>query len=259
MTTLGNDRYADELRANTAAMADIVREADPGLPVPTCPEWTLLQLVGHVGRATRWAATIINGRATAAVPFSAVEDREPPEEPQRRPAWLVESANLLADAVAEAGPEAAVWSWSDDQTARFWLRRMLHETVIHRADAAFTVGAPYSVAADLAADGISEWLGILQLPHIARNERFSELLDDRRSLHFHATDPELAGGGEWLVMRTRAGVVVEAGHAKADVAVRGRAGDLFLLIMRRLPSDDPRFEVHGDADALDSWLAKTSF
>jgi hypothetical protein len=53
--------------------------------------------------------------------------------------------------------------------------------------------------------------------------------------------------------------VVEPGHAKADVAVRGGAGDLFLLIMRRLPADDERFDVHGDADALDEWLAKTSF
>jgi uncharacterized protein (TIGR03083 family) len=259
MMTLGIDRYLDELRAQTADMAESIRAADGELRVPTCPEWTLLQLIGHLGRASRWAATIITSRATAPVPFEAVDDREPPDDPDDRPGWLVEGGNMLADAAAKAGPDTAVWSWSEDRTVGFWLRRILHETVIHRADAAFTVGARYAVAADLAADGISEWLGILQLPVIIGNERFAELLDDRRSLHFHATDPELAGEGEWLVRRTRAGVIVEPTHAKADVAVRGSAGDLFLLIMGRLPADDERFEVHGDGNALDEWLAKTSF
>ncbi len=47
----------------------------------------------------------------------------------------------LAAAVRQAGPEARVWTWADDQSASFWLRRMVHETVIHHADAAPRWGA----------------------------------------------------------------------------------------------------------------------
>jgi hypothetical protein len=46
------------------------------------------------------------------------------------------------------GPRAAAWR----------TRRRLHETTVHRADAAIAVGAPYELRAELAADGISEWL-----------------------------------------------------------------------------------------------------
>jgi predicted lipid carrier protein YhbT len=46
---------------------------------------------------------------------------------------------------------------------------------------------------------------------------------------------------------------------KADVAVRGDAGSLYLLLNRRLPADDRAIEVHGDRSTLDTWLARTIF
>lgn len=44
---------------NAAAFAALLRDADPSTPVPTCPEWTLEQLMRHVGRGDRWCAQIV--------------------------------------------------------------------------------------------------------------------------------------------------------------------------------------------------------
>jgi hypothetical protein len=48
-------------------------------------------------------------------------------------------------------------------------------------------------------------------------------------------------------------VTVEHAHAKGDVAVRGTASDLLLLLWNRAGSD--RFQVFGDAGLLDRWRA----
>jgi hypothetical protein len=49
MSHLGSERYDVELQTETARFAEAVRDADPALPVPTCPAWTLAQLTAHVG------------------------------------------------------------------------------------------------------------------------------------------------------------------------------------------------------------------
>ena len=56
MPQLSSDRHIAEIEASTAGLAEILAEHDQSLPIPTCPEWTLRQLVTHVGRAQRWAA-----------------------------------------------------------------------------------------------------------------------------------------------------------------------------------------------------------
>lgn len=139
--------------------------------------------------------------------------------------------------------------------AAFWLQRNLYEQVVHTADAALALGLPVPIEADLGAAGVDEWLQIL--PHVATLNGAQALGD--RSMHLHATDGDLGPAGEWLLRGTAGGLEWEHGHAKGDVAVRGGAGALYLLLNRRLPADDPRFEIHGDREVLDRWLAGTAF
>ncbi len=74
MPQLTADRYVAEIEASTAGLAEILAEHDQGLPIPTCPEWTLRQLVTHVGRAHRWAAEITRTRSDRLIPFREVPD-----------------------------------------------------------------------------------------------------------------------------------------------------------------------------------------
>lgn len=225
MAWLGDDRDHVELDAETARLAATLHDADPSQPVPTCPDWTLAQLTAHVGFGHRWAATLIERRATGPVPHQEADDLVVPEGADARSAWLLAGARRLGDAVRELGPRTRVWTWAADQTAGFWLRKLTHDTLVHRLDAELAVGRDLTVAADLAADGVSDLLTSVATlsPVDSADPIFADLCGDGETLHFHAADQGLGGAGEWLVRRTPSGVVWEHGHGKADVAVRGRA------------------------------------
>jgi uncharacterized protein (TIGR03083 family) len=250
------DRYYVAIQQGAADIADLVPETDPGAPVPTCPDWTFADLVAHIGGAHRWAATIVERRATEAVPLESVEGMDPGEDPAT---WLRDGARRLAEAIHAAGPATAVWSFAPDQTAGFWARRMAHETTIHAADALYTAGRKVSIPADLSADGVSEWLGMLTVAAERGHRHFAELLGTGETLHFHSTDGWLGKDGEWLVRRTPDGLEVERGHARGDVAVRADAADLHLLLARRIGPDAPGVEILGDRALFDHWLEHTVF
>jgi uncharacterized protein (TIGR03083 family) len=248
---LATERLYQEVPAWTEQLAALVEGADPGTPVPTTPGWTLVELCGHVGYAFRWMTTIVATRATAPVRRRDTKGRRAPDDPAQLPGWLREGAVELVDAVGSVGPSTPVWSWAGgQQPAEWWLQRMLYELVVHVADAALAVGEPATIDASLAAAGIDEWLAIVPFVH----DDMTEALPAGRSMHLHA-----ANGGEWLLRGTPDGLAWERGHVKADVAVRGDAGTLYLLLNRRVAADDPAVEIHGDRSTLDTWLERTIF
>lgn len=260
MPQLSDERLRAELRDCTAELARIVT-ADLTRPVPTCPGWTFKQLATHVGRGHRWAAEIVATRATAPVPLTEVPDGKLPAGPAAQAAWLNASAGLVIEAVTAAGDEP-VWTFGGMQPAPFWLRRRAHEVAVHLADAQLASGREVDLAAGFAADAISEWLALgpgLQGLTDPAADGPQALRGDGQTLHFHATDAGLDGAGEWLIRRTPAGIEVEPGHARADVAMRGPAVRLLLVLTRRLPVPCPAVEVFGDQALLAHWLANTPF
>jgi uncharacterized protein (TIGR03083 family) len=254
------DRWYAEIESSTETLAGIVDGTDLTVTVPTCPEWTLRQLATHVGRAHRWAGEITSTRSAEFIPFRQVPDGRIPDDPAQQAPWLRAGAARLIDAVRSAGSDE-VWTFGGLRPASFWARRMAHETAVHRADAELAAGRDPQIAADVAADGIDEWLlGFLSgVGSVAEDPRLGAL-PDGGVLHVHATDESLAdGAGEWLVRRDGDQITVEHGHAKGDVALRGPAGRLLLVLVRRLPVDDPQVQVLGDQAVLTAWLAATPF
>ena len=258
MTQLDSERYYAQIAASTAAIAAVVDGADLTTPIPTCPEWTLRQLTTHVGRAQRWAATIVSTRSAEFIPFGSVPDGRLPDGPAAQAAWLAAGAEQLNAAIREAGQDQ-VWANGALAPAPYWARRMCHETVVHGADALLAAGRPVSIDPDVAADGIDEWLTVLTVPEESEPDPRADALPAGRSLHVHATDEGLAGAGEWLVRHEPDGVQVERAHGQGDVAATGPAGRLLLMLMRRVPADDPALTVHGDAAVLAGWLGATAF
>jgi uncharacterized protein (TIGR03083 family) len=255
MRAPGDDgRFSVWLRACTADLARII-DGDLDRAVPTCPEWTFRQLATHLGRGHRWAAQIVATRAAAPVPMREVADGKLPEDPARHAAWLNAGADQVIDAVRAADGDL-VWTMTGMRPAGFWLRRRAHEAAVHLADAQLAAGQDVDLLPGLAADGVDEWLGLIAAGTAGPAR---DLRGDGQSLHFHATDPGLSGTGEWLIIRTPAGINVEHGHGKADVAVRGPAADLLLLLTRRLPPSAPGVDVFGDQALLTHWLDHTPF
>jgi hypothetical protein len=60
--------YAAALIEQNRVLGELLRDADWSVPVPTCPDWTLLQLLRHVGRGGRWAAGPLRSSPTGQTP-----------------------------------------------------------------------------------------------------------------------------------------------------------------------------------------------
>ncbi len=278
------ERYYAEITASTGALAGLVDGADLTLPVPTCPDWTLRQLATHVGRAQRWAAEIVSTRSPRAVAFRDVPNGRLPDDPAGHAGWLRAGADRLITVVGQAR-DANVWAFGEQRPAGFWARRMTHETTVHGVDAqlaaAAGTGPPRgqeraagngpprgderpggaerpAIAADVAADGIDEWLTVLSGRSDGEPDPRAAGLAASDSLHVHAADvPD--GTGEWVVSHDPEGITVRRAHEKATLALRGGASDLLLVLVQRFPPDDPAIGVHGDPALLRRWLAATRF
>jgi hypothetical protein len=163
---------------------------------------------------------------TEPVPHDQTDDLQVPEGAEERSRWLLAGARRLGDAVREAGPQTGGWTWADDKTAGFWLRRITHDTLVHRLDAELAVGREVALAPDLAADSVSDLLEMFSvLPRIDDFPALAGLRGSGQLLHFHATDAGLGLAGEWLARRTPSGVVWEHGHGQSRRRpARPRAG-----------------------------------
>jgi uncharacterized protein (TIGR03083 family) len=243
--------FLDENRA----FAELFRNADESTPVPTCPGWSLAQLLRHVGRGDRWAAQIVRDRLDDYLDPRAVEGGKPPPDPADAISWLHGGAQRLVDAVELSGVETPVWTFLGTRPANWWVRRRLHETAVHRADAALATGAEFTLDANIAADAVTEWLERVSIQ--AGGEGAPLPLDDGDSLHLHATDPGLGEAGEWTVGAERGAITWTHEHGKGTVAMRGAAADLLLVMTRRVSVADTGIEFFGDDGVWQTWLDRT--
>jgi uncharacterized protein (TIGR03083 family) len=246
--------FAAALIDEHRSFADTVATGDPAAPVPTCPGWTVQQLFRHVGRGVRWSAQMILDRSTEALDPRAVPHGRPPEDPAAASDWLMAGAAKLLGAVDETGAEVPVWTFLGPRPSAWWIRRRLHEVVVHRADAAIAVGADFDLPTDLAADCVSEWLDIAIRVH----RDGPPPLGAGQSIHLHAHDDGIGEAGEWMISAGADGAVTWShGHGKGSVAVRGPVTDLLLAISRRRPVAESAIEVYGDESVLQTWLDRT--
>lgn len=238
--------WVEAVEVNAAQFVEAARVAGLEAPVPTCPAWTVADLVGHIGRVHRWVLGILVSGAQGA------PDRPgDPDQGVDPLAWVQEGAGSLVEALAVADPRTQVWNWAAGEPGpvEFWHRRMAHETAVHRVDAESAAGRPSRVEPpELAVDGLDELFELIKARFQTRAASSPE-----RTFHFHATDVV----GEWHLRLTSDHLEVTRQHAKADVAVRGPASDLALFAYNRGPAD--RLEVFGDPAILDEWRSRMRF
>jgi uncharacterized protein (TIGR03083 family) len=154
--------YSDFLAAiprDGERLAAAAETAGLNTPVPSCPGWTVADLVEHTGEVHRDKERIVRPRLQEAPtePIPGAGDRDLLE-------WYREGLDLLMAALIAVDPADPVYTWhKPDQTSGFWMRRMAHETLIHRIDAELAAGDVTEVDDGLGADGSDEILDVMML------------------------------------------------------------------------------------------------
>ena len=236
--------YLAHLSVEGRSLANAARLA-LGRAVPTCPGWSVNDLVAHIGRVHRRATQMVRDRRMTEVSLNMLP--APPPPGLERFDWFEDGIGQLVDALAGAGPEAPVWNWTArPQVAAFWFRRMAHETAVHRWDVEAALRQPAPVARELALDGIGELLGIF-LPEGARTLPPTGL---GGVLRLHCTDTPV----DWYIEAGPGAVAVGHGPATADSTVAGTASDLMMFLWNRLAPAD--LSVDGNPAIAARWRAR---
>ena len=241
------------------SLSSTARRLDPDAAVPPCPEWTVRDLVVHLGGVYRWCATIVGEARTE---FPSREERAAfgavgaDAGPAALLDWFDDGLEAVADAIARAAPSLSCVTIVAGLPPRdFWARRMAHETLVHRADAEIAGGEPVGrIEPDLALDGLAELLEDF-LPTRAGRRLVA---DPARTLAV-VTDE----GPRWDVRigpegpsatRTEGPASGGGGGSDgvgADLTLAGPASALHLVVWNRAASSTVR--VDGDDDVLTRW------
>ncbi len=273
MTELNAERARRAIVEHTGRLADSAAAAGPDAAVPTAPEWTVTDLVAHVGQTQHWTAEIIERRVTDPADMPT-EVPDLPDDPDRWPQWLAESAVRVASAFSDEALDAEIFNAAGDDRsgARFWLINVLNEAVVHGADGAGAAAAHARAAhshaaanlpeidAGVAAELISHHLAMLTSPTWAmlRPESAQAIQGTGQTLRWLATDTG-DGNGAWFVERRPDGATWERGSRPADVTVTGPAGALLLTLTRRVPLGAATgVVVEGEAELARHWLDNTA-
>jgi uncharacterized protein (TIGR03083 family) len=143
--------------------------SDWSAPISNCPGWDAAQLVGHMGAILAWIDQIVTtgeevARADRAIPPSAVEDLQ---------SWYLGHLDATIDLLSSTPAGIPTWTFSRRgvHELAWWHRRLAVEIAIHRWDAEQAATAPRPLEAEVAAQGIEEFLdeflpGLLAKPGI---------------------------------------------------------------------------------------------
>lgn len=230
-----------QLRREWSAFESLLATPIFGLPVPDCPQWNVRDLVLHVGRIHHFFAEMV--RSGRDRPFPLSEIAAPTESEVI--AWAKQGKeDFVAEVVAHGSTDFA-WSWTQDKTVAWVVRRLLHEIVVHRWDLENALGNTMPTAAEVASDCVDEFLVSFVVGRKSDNQL------PAGSVHLHCTDTE----GEWMLKFSEKGIELTREHAKGDVAIRGKADDLARLLWRRTILNADEFEVFGNAEVAEVFLA----
>ncbi len=238
-------RYLDCLAADYDLLRAAAAAASPGDPVPSCPGWTVADLVTHVGEVYLHKTTVMRD--------GKFPDPWPPEEYlATAPLALLDQGyrELIAEFAVRPPEEHSRTWYGPEQTVGFWIRRMAQETVVHRMDAQLAAGEPVTTAPDdLAIDGVDEVLkrfleyGASEWPEEYETVAGGHLAGADGTSAVVVT----AGPASWTVRPTPSSVsVADGGDAAARAVVSATPDGMLRWLWGR--ADDSVVTVSGDPE-----------
>ncbi len=221
----------DQAAQFRAAVMDGDLQQTLGKEVPSCPGWSVEDLIAHLGTAY--------GRVVEYVQLAGAQPSgDPAIKAPGGPAvveWWDAQLHAVRQVLHSAEPEDPAWHWfHKPQQAAFFHRRMAHETAMHRWDAQMSIGLPEPIdPPELAADGIDEVLDTFLPSDLSLAERITVT----GVVRLAATDIDV----HWVVRIREGGVtLLDTGSwfdTEPEVAAvaQATASDLLLALCGRVP------------------------
>jgi uncharacterized protein (TIGR03083 family) len=230
------------LDRDSAAFVDACEVAGFTTAVPSCTGWSVADLLWHLTEVHDFWRTIVAESRSSPEGYE-----EPPRPADEGLAKMYRRGRIaLLQTLGEADPTLPVWTWSNDKTNGFVIRRMTQETSVHLWDATEAAGLVNPIEPALASDGIDEFL-----THFTDDVAVGAV-DVGGSVHVHCGDVP----GEWTVRESDEGFTMVREHSKGDCAIRGTASDILLALWRRVPLS--ACDVVGDAEVAARFIAHTN-
>jgi uncharacterized protein (TIGR03083 family) len=230
------------LDRDSGAFADACEAAGLTAPVESCPGWSVADLLWHLTEVHYFWGTMVAEKRDS---WQGYKEPQRPADDDLAAMFRNGRTRLLAT-LRVADPTMPMWTWSQDKTAGFVIRRMAQETAVHLWDAKAAGGTVVPIEATLASDGIDEFL-----EHFLPNAR-KDAAPVAGSVHIHCGDVP----GEWTVTEESDGFAIAREHAKGDCAIRGAANDILLTLWRRVPIS--QVDIVGDQAVAERFIAHTS-
>lgn len=211
-------------RAEAGRFADVLDRANLATPVPACPDWDVSGLAYHLGWVYDRFTQVVRGRMTELDQIRALAAVDRPQDDRALPEWFRARFAALDGAVADLGDSEPLWNFSTAPQVGAWLpRRMLHETTVHRHDLEEAVGQVTPIEAEVARDGVDEYLTVLT----TAGKRWEG--EDPVVLRVE----EMPDGSVWQVRLDPGERAVVDEAADPDVILRGEPVELLLALWRR--------------------------
>lgn len=260
---LTRERMLDALEAQAGLVRFALAGEDVDLDarVAACPDWSVHDLVRHVGSANWWAGANVRDRnpdERSRGLRTTMESAAPAVDGAGALAtWYAEISRELLETLTAADLDAPVWTFGGPGQASYWLRRMLHETALHRWDLESAIGGQISATPlpeDVAVDTVDEFCTVMRPLMDALGAGLPVSIRLRAILQA----PEGLATGAEPVGATDPGPelewVVPGGDGVPETKVSGPPETLALMLWGRVDADDPDLDVEGDRAALDASL-----
>ncbi len=239
------DEHCDQFQAEGARFVARALEADLDAPVPGCPEWRVSDLLAHLGFVHRWARYLVAVRARERI---SARDMGLSRGPVGA-LWLGEGVREALTTLRESQPDEQMWAWGADQHVRFWARRLLHETLVHRVDLEDAMGVTSQIDSLIAVDAIDEFLA-----NLARAGAFSpgvgNLAGNDEVITFRTDE-----GPSWSALLTPQGFDILDESLPGDATLAGSASEVLLTLYRRRTLEETACATEGRSDLVAAWLA----
>ena len=221
----------ERIRHSSETMLSLYSPDTAVLPVPSCPAWTLRDLVLHLADVHHfWALTILEADPSKTLDFEAAYT-----EGDDIIAWARSCTDELVAALRAKPYDSPcqVW-WAEPAIAGAVGEHQVYEAALHCWDAQSTVMTPPALDRDICLAGIPEWIAV-RVPWMADI--------DLPLITFEATDAP----GSWNL----------GGALNSSVTVRGTASDLYLYLNGRL--EVSVLSLLGDVDSLEHLTARMEY